>query len=52
MIDEKAKAILLKAFSCLNAEEIENFRFHLRNETPVLCGLRFDHLPYRDGQGG
>ena len=40
MIDEKAKAILKRAFSVLNREQIENFRYHLRNETPVLCGRR------------
>jgi hypothetical protein len=29
---------LLRAFSILNKEEIENLRCHLKRETPVLCG--------------
>lgn len=45
MIDEKAKAILLRAFSCWDEQERENIRQHLRNETPVLCGAPFWTVP-------
>ena len=51
MIDEHAKTILKQAFSVLGAEGIENFRWHLRNETPVLCGRPFWQIPYADGRG-
>ena len=51
MIDEEAKAILKRAFSALRADEIENFRWHLRNETTVLCGKPFGRLPYYDAEG-
>ena len=58
MIDEKAKEILKKAFRSLRTEGIENLRFHLKNETPVLAGnwrgmnRTFGGLPYIvDGAG-
>jgi hypothetical protein len=44
MIDEQAKVILKKAYSDCTREEIENLRWHLRNETPVLCG---NDIPFR-----
>lgn len=50
MDQEQAKAILKKAFSVLNDEQIENFRWHLANETPVLCLERW--RLYTDGMGG
>lgn len=37
MIDEKSKSILKRAFSVLNDEQVENFRWNLKNETPVYC---------------
>lgn len=46
MIDEAAKAILKRALSDSTPEEIENLRFHLKNETPVLCGDRFRYLDF------
>ena len=52
MIDETKKTILKQAFKTLNAQHIENFRFHLKNESPVLCGKRASQLPYEfDGVG-
>ena len=58
MIDKKAKDILKKAFRSLRAGEIENLRYHLRNETPVLAGnwrgmhQAFCEIPYiLDGAG-
>ena len=53
MIDEEAKAILKKTFAILTPEQIENFRWHLRNETPVLCGHGgFINQYFCDGRGG
>ena len=58
MIDEQAKEILKKAFGSLRAEEIENLRYHLRNETPVLArswrGMNraFSGVPYIDNGAG
>ena len=46
VIDEAAKAILKRALSDSTPEEIENLRFHLKNETPVLCGDRFRYLDF------
>ena len=58
MIDEKAKEILKKAFRSLRTEGIENLRFHLKNETPVLAGnwrgmrRAFSGMPYIDNGAG
>ena len=58
MIDEQAKEILKKAFTVLSPEHIENLRYHLRNETPVLAanwkGMRraFSGVPYIDNGAG
>ena len=38
MNQEEAKTILKQAFSALNTEELENFRYHLKRETPVWAG--------------
>ena len=54
MIDEEAKAILKRALSDSTPEEIENLRWHLKNETPVICHERvdFSSLPWvEDGAG-
>ena len=50
MIDNEAKEILKRAFSVLDAEQIDNFRHHLRMETPVCCQEKY--LYYLDGKGG
>ena len=39
MNQEEAKTILKQAFSALNDEELENFRHHLKRETPVWAGV-------------
>lgn len=38
---EMAYRILRNAFSILDSQSIENFRYHLSRETPVLCGADF-----------
>jgi hypothetical protein len=49
MIDEDAKEIIKVALADSTPEEVENLRWHLRRETPVLCGTRpFQDLPYRN----
>lgn len=52
MIDEKRKEVLKKAFSILTPAHLENFRWHLRNETPVLCGAPACDLPFYDSYKG
>jgi hypothetical protein len=37
-MQEKCYAVLRESFRALTPEQLENFRHHLRNETPVLCG--------------
>lgn len=57
MTQQEAKTVLLKAFSVLTEEQRENSRWHLRNETPVLCGPksgdngRFANLFHNYGVG-
>lgn len=53
MIDEQKKAILKQAFSVLKPEHIENFRWHLQNETPVICGEpAYDLAYFEDNDSG
>jgi hypothetical protein len=37
---QQAYEILIDAFGALTPEEIENFRYHLSRETPVLHGSK------------
>lgn len=37
-MQERFYAVLREAFSVLTPEQVENLRYHLDNETPVLCG--------------
>jgi hypothetical protein len=46
---QQAYQVLRKAFSVLDAAQIENFIFHLKNETPVLC--RNNASRFYDGRG-
>lgn len=43
MTQSEAYDILVRAFTVLKPEEVENFRWHLRNETPVFCGKTSSH---------
>ena len=38
MSQKESYRVLRRAFSALDDQEIENFRHHLKRETPVLCG--------------
>jgi len=51
MNQEQARAILKKAFKALAPEHIENFRYHLRNETPVFCGVESVKFRYFNEHG-
>ena len=46
---EQPYRVLRTAFSVLTDQEIENFRHHLKAETPVLCGVDFGL--WTDGAG-
>lgn len=51
MNKDEAYETLLKSFAVLDEKEVENFRFHLKNETPVFCGegssVKFHDEKYR-----
>ena len=36
---EEVHKVFMKAFSLLGSKEIENMRWHLKNETPVFTGF-------------
>ena len=42
--------VLVAAFSALDSTELDNFKIHLRKETPVLCGVNAYEWA-RDGAG-
>jgi hypothetical protein len=52
MINNEAKNIIKLAYLDSTEEEIENLRWHLKNETPVLCGKEFSTIPFTDDKGG
>lgn len=51
--EEEVHRIFMKAFSILDEEQIENIRYHLKNETPVFTGpdAIFNYSNLRTGVG-
>jgi hypothetical protein len=50
MTQEESYSVLVRAFSILDQQQVENFAWHLRRETPILCAARAEN--YIDGAGG
>lgn len=51
-VQQQAYDTLRQAFSALDNAQIENLRFHLRKETPVLCRERAsEYVDVNSGAG-